>query len=227
MNDREITSFEDGKYTNDIRLTCFELIARGVSSRNVSDIIRTVLQDVAKMKIGRLPKPTLIRYLSIEKAMLSKEAARAKIESSKNPVTLHVDGTTKKRKGYTTFLASTDEGCVGMSLHDIHTESAEGLLEETEETLNELNVLNITENKEHTLHLLSKIKNTMTDRCIVNKAYISKLEKWRASALPQVVTNWAEIDDNVKQEMSTINDMYCGKHLVLNLQEYAASALYE
>ena len=28
---------------------------------SVSDIIRIVLKDIGKMKIGRLPKPTLIR----------------------------------------------------------------------------------------------------------------------------------------------------------------------
>ena len=227
VNDREIQSYENGKYINDIRLTCFELIARGVSSRNVSDIIRIVLKDVAKMKVGRLPKPTLIRYLCIEQAMLSKEAARAKIESSEHSVTLQVDGTTKKRKGYTTFLASTDAGTVGMSLHDIHTESAESLLEETKDTLDELIMLNIKDDPKQTLKLLAKIKNTMTDRCIVNKAYITKLEKWRAAALPQVTDNWEEIDDDVKHQLSTINDLFCGKHLVLNLQEYAASALYE
>ncbi|XP_072040335.1 uncharacterized protein [Amphiura filiformis] len=226
MEDKEIVSFEGGKYTNDIRLVCFELIARGVSSNNVSDIIRIVLRDVGKMNVGRLPKPTLIRYLSIEQAMLSKESARAKIEASDH-VTLQVDGTTKKRKGYTTFMASTDDGTVGMCLHDIHTESAESLLQETEETLDELNTLNINKDQGHTLQLLAKIKNTMTDRCIVNKAYIEKLEKWRAKALPQVTENWEDIDDDVKQQMLTINDMYCGKHLVLNLQEYAASALFE
>lgn len=75
MKDIEIVSFENGKYTDDIRLTCFELIARGVSSRNVSDIIKIVLQDVAKMKVNRLPKPSLMRYLSIEQAMLNKETA--------------------------------------------------------------------------------------------------------------------------------------------------------
>ena len=70
MNEREIYSFENGKYTSDIRLTCYELLSRGVSSRNVSDIIRIVLQDVGKMKVGRLPKPTLIRYFAVEQAML-------------------------------------------------------------------------------------------------------------------------------------------------------------
>ena len=63
MDDAEISTFENGHYTSDIRLTCFELLSGGVSSRNVSDIIRLVLRDVAKMEVGRLPRPTLIRYL--------------------------------------------------------------------------------------------------------------------------------------------------------------------
>ena len=154
MNDGEICAFENGKYTSDIRMTCFELLSKGVSSRNVSDIIRIVLQDVAKMRVGRLPKPTLIRYLAVEQAMLSKEAARDNITTSQNPVTLQVDRTSKKRKSYTTFLASTDAGTVGMSLHDISTESADVLIQETEETLNELVALNITDNKNQAHELL-------------------------------------------------------------------------
>ena len=33
--------------------------------------------------------------------------------------------------------------------------------------------------------------------------------------------------NHIKQKLSTINDMYCGKHLILNLQEYASAALNE
>ena len=227
MNNREVLSFENGKYTSDIRLTCYELLARGVSSRNVGDIIRIVLRDVGKMSVTRLPKPTLIRYLAVEQAMLNKEAARNKMATSDNPLTLHVDGTSKKRKGYTTFLASTDSGTVGMCLHDISSESADTLLQETEETLNELVSLNLTADHNQAWTLLSKIKNTMTDRCVVNKCYVQKLEKFRASILPKVTENWADIDEETKQHLATINDLYCGKHLVLNLQEYASAALIE
>ena len=136
--------------------------------------------------------------MCIEQAMLSKEAARAKIAKSENPITLHVDGTTKNRKGYTTLLASTDEGTVGMSLHDISTESADSLLIDAEDTLNELMTLGISEDKDQVLHLLARVNNTMTDRCITNKAFINKLEKWRAGVLPQVVENWNELDDHIK-----------------------------
>lgn len=85
-----MSSFENEENTSDIRLTCYELLARGVSSRNVSDIIRIVLKDVAKMKACRLPKPTLIRYLAVEQAMLNKETARYKMATSDNLLMLHV-----------------------------------------------------------------------------------------------------------------------------------------
>ena len=193
MNEKEVGGFENGKYTNDIRLVCFELhvIARGVGSKHVSEIIRIVLRDVGKIQVGRLPKPTLIRYLAVEQAMLSKESARSKIQDSETPVTLHTDGTTKKRKGYVTMLASTSKGTVGMSLHDVDTESADTLLQDTQDALDDLVRLNLSETDTNEVHeILAKVKNTMTDRCIVNKAYIQKLEKWRASVLPEVTTNW-------------------------------------
>ena len=103
--------------------------------------------------------------------MLSKEAARAKIATSENPITLHVDGTTKKRKGYTTFLASTDEGTVGMSLHDVSTESADSLLKDAEDTLNELMTLSISEDKDQVLHLLARV-NIYHGRPLHNKQSI-------------------------------------------------------
>ena len=50
MKNEEITTLKNGKYTNDITL---------VGTNNVSNIIRIVLQDVAKMDVGGLPKPML------------------------------------------------------------------------------------------------------------------------------------------------------------------------
>ncbi len=42
MENRDITLFENGAYTSDIRVVCYELLARGVGSEHVSDIIRVV-----------------------------------------------------------------------------------------------------------------------------------------------------------------------------------------
>lgn len=40
-----------------------------------------------------------------------------------------------------------------------------------------------------------------------------------------MVENWHELSDETKEKRESVNDLYCGKHVVLNLQEYAGSAL--
>ena len=50
-----------------------------------------------------------------------------------------------------------------------------------------LDIVNLT--KDEVNKLIATVKNTLTDRSIVNKAYISKLEKWRMSVLPEVTDN--------------------------------------
>ncbi|XP_041476948.1 uncharacterized protein LOC121425060 [Lytechinus variegatus] len=83
MANTEVTTFEDGAYTSDIRVVCYELISRGVGSKHGSDIIRLVLQRVAGLDCGKLPKPTCIRYMAFEQALLSKHVAKEAIESTK------------------------------------------------------------------------------------------------------------------------------------------------
>lgn len=76
-------------------------------------------------------------------------------------------------------------------------------------------------------NLLLKLKNTMTDRCVVNKKFVKLLETWREKTLPKVVANWENLSDETKANMSSVNDLYCGMHLVLNFQDYAGAALKE
>ena len=75
--------------------------------------------------------------------------------------------------------------------------------------------------------MLLKIKNTMTDRCVVNRKIVKLLEEWREKTLPLVVREWETLSDTVKNNLKSVNDLYCGKHVVLNLQEYAGAALYD
>ena len=122
-----IKTFENGRYSDDVRVTVYELLSMGVGSKKVSQIIRTVLERVGKMSVNRLPKPTIIKYMATEQGMLAKRAAQQAIEDSADSVTLHVDGTSKKRKHFITYLASTctSSGTVAMGLDDIHSETVD------------------------------------------------------------------------------------------------------
>ena len=231
MGDREITTFEDGRFTSDIRVVCYELISRGVGSKHVSAIIRLILKRVAGYDCGRLPKPTLIRLMAFEQAILSKESAKIAIERSDAPVTLQLDGTSKNHIPYIAMLASTDRGTVGMGLTEVQTENSETLLVELISAVEQLFTISDKvcekEQQNRVNELLLKMKNTMTDRCIVNKKFVELLEQWRKEALPKVMEHWDTLSDSVKDNMTIVNDLYCGKHLILNFQEYAGVALNE
>ena len=88
MGNKEIQTYEDGAYTSDIRCVCHELISLGVGSKKVSDIICLVLKRVAGLDCGKLPKPTCIRYMAFEQALLSKHVAKEAMSSSSDPSTL-------------------------------------------------------------------------------------------------------------------------------------------
>lgn len=82
--------------------------------------------------------------------------------------------------------------------------------------VNELVSLNLTADTHQAHTLLSKIKKKMTDMCVVNKCCVQKLEKFWASVLPKVTDNWADIGEDLKKQLATINDLYCGKRYTLS-----------
>ncbi len=65
----------------------------------------------------------------------------------------------------------------------------------------------------------------MTDRHEVDKKFVELLQQWRENALPKIVEHWDQLSENVKYNMTIVNDLYCGKHLILNFQDYAGAAL--
>ena len=120
------------------------------------------------MDCGRLPKPTLIRLMAFEQALLAKDSAKAAIESCETPVTLQMDGTSKKHVQYVTMLASTATGIYGLGLTEVRTENAEILLEETIKAIKDLlTISDLVSDEQKVNTLLLKMKNTMTDRCIL------------------------------------------------------------
>ena len=73
--------------------------------------------------------------------------------------------------------------------------------------------------------LVSKIKNTMTDRCAVNKAFIPLLEKLREDILPNILPNFSHLDSETQKNLIQIHDWYCGYHVLLGISDSADSGL--
>ena len=117
MDATPIVCFENGKFTDDMRHCCYELLCLNVGVRNVKPIIKSVLQNVAHKEVDRLPGKTvlcnmMVECLSLAQAQLSEELSL----QSADFYTLQTDGTTKHGQHFGTYdIATADTTyCLGL-----------------------------------------------------------------------------------------------------------------
>ena len=62
LDDREVLTFENGRYVNEIREVIMTLISMNVSMNSVNDVIRVVLKKLSGLECGRLPTAEVIGF---------------------------------------------------------------------------------------------------------------------------------------------------------------------
>lgn len=67
----------------------------------------------------------------------------------------------------------------------------------------------------------------MSDRHIAEKSFNSLLESYRLEVLPSVIDNWDELNIDEQQSISTLNNFFCGLHLLVGMADTASSTLLE
>ena len=65
-----ISTFSNGKYTDNVRQCIMSLLSLGVSTKRVDPVIRTVLH-LADKSVGRLPSATTVKEMVIEAGIVS------------------------------------------------------------------------------------------------------------------------------------------------------------
>ena len=115
-------------------------------------------------------------------------------------------------------------GFYSLGLTEILTGSADVALQTLKGILEDINfaVGNDTGQK-----ILACIKNTMSDRHIVEKNFNKLLEDYRAEVLPVVVSNWSALSIEEKVNFTSLNNFFCGMHVVVGLADTAAAVLLE
>ena len=98
----EIITFQNGKYTDDIRAFVYELLSLNVGVKNIGPIIKCVINNITHKSIKRLPSygltcQMILESLTIVQAQLGDELAES------NFTTLQTDGTTKFGKHFATY----------------------------------------------------------------------------------------------------------------------------
>ena len=67
----------------------------------------------------------------------------------------------------------------------------------------------------------------MSDRHIVEKNFNVLLEDYRADILPKVVDSWKQMIPEEQLSISTLNNFFCGLHLLVGMADVAAITLLE
>lgn len=224
-----MSTFENGQYTNDIRECVLNLLQMNVSARNVSTVIRTVLEKIAKCNFSRLPSYSLNLRLAVEGRLLSlMETSREMLSGSFDNV-LHNDGTSRCKRSYTTTQIRSGSGTRTVGLNEIISENTETLLSTNKQIFQELADLRSnlfgTSSVEEYAKLVSSITASMSDLGAVEISFNRSFEEYTKQFLLQSIQGWDQKSDSEKSSFEKVYIFYCLMHVIINMASYASDGL--
>ena len=211
------------KYLDSVRACCIELLSLNVGIKNVEPVIRSVLKHIASFEIKELAHLTTLTRMFSEMKGLACQQLSEELQKGDN-LTLHSDGTSKYGQHFYSFQLSTPDTTYSLGLTEMSSGSATHVLSTFQQILYDLELITQS-GSSHVI--LSKIKNTMSDRHIIEKNFNSLLQSYRLEVLPSVVDNWAELGEDEQQGISTLNNFFCGLHLLVGMADVASSTLLQ
>ena len=172
MQLRKLTTFEGGKYSDELRMCIMELLSHNVAILRVVPVIQSVLK-LAGVTCNRLPKHTAINDMLIEARALS-QMQLAEVLTQEDHHTLHSDGTTKFGHKYLGYQVSTVHDTYTLGMREVASGSAQSMLDKVKEILDDLNASASTSNDKDTQttsEIVMRIKSTMSDRANTEKSF--------------------------------------------------------
>ncbi|CAC5367583.1 unnamed protein product [Mytilus coruscus] len=168
MKNKEITTFENGKYNDTVHEVCAVLLVANVGVKNVEHIVKTVLNKLGGVKIDRLSKKTFAEIMLVDaKALAQIQSVDAMINS--DACTLHTDGTKRKGREYGGLQVGTSSGQYSLGILELSQGTAESFCNMIKTIFTNLGELIDKENQnKKAAEIIATIKNMMTDRHVVN-----------------------------------------------------------
>ena len=227
--DKLVTTFHQGKYTDNVREVYMRLQSLNVGRRNIEKVIRTVLTKLAGVDIDRLPSEALTSRLFCEAKILADiQAANALLADGPNN-TIHYDETTKFGDRSGSVQATTSSGTYVLGLFEMECGESKHLFSQVKQTFIDLaNTLTSakTDSDPSVLNkLLFSFRNTMTDRHVTNSCVDKMLEEWRTELAPTLYDNFNSMSDEAKIQITHVNSFRCNLHFLLGLANEANTAL--
>ena len=235
LEDETISTFEDGKYVDEVREVIMDLLAMNVSMSKVNEVIRTVLKKLTWKRLSRLPSKAVHSRLFVEaKHLADVQLGRAMLEEADPSQvvgnTLHRDGTTKYHRHYQDFEITTPScQTYSMGLLELGKSDTEAIMDSFKYRVKEIaQALSSGENltvEDKVAELVKSIKNTMFDQGPTNATFNEQLTELRKELLPKVVEKWEDLSEDSKKSLEQMGNFYCKLHLLVNLGKEANKAL--
>lgn len=225
LSSEEISTFEGGKYTDDVRACIYELLSLNVGVRNVAPIIRSVLKGIAHKSVGRLPSYGLTCQMILESLTVAQAQLGEKLSDSTNN-TLQTDGTTKFGDHFATYDIKASGDTYTLGLRHVFSGSAGDTLQTFKDILEDIDDVHQVLGKDPvSAKIVSKIKNTMSDRHAAEKLFNELLHDYRAELLPDICENWDQMTELERENLTRMNNFFCGLHYMVGLADTAEETL--
>ena len=147
-----------------------ELLSFNVGMRQVEPVIRSVLRNLTSLEVGDLPSVSTLGNMYAEmKAVACQQLAE--VLPIDDGLTLHSDGTSKFGQHYIGYqISSSESSAYSLGLCEMLTGSAEQTLSTLKQILQDINLVAGQGAGEK---VIACVKNTMSDRHIVQKIFIA------------------------------------------------------
>ena len=120
-------------------------------------------------------------------------------------LTIQTDGTTKYGEHFTTYDVKVESVTYCLGQRHVFSGSSHDTLETFKEILSDIDSVHLSLGQEAvSSKIVSKIKNTMSDRHAAEKLFNEMLHDYRAENLPDVIGNWEELSADEKVNMTRI-----------------------
>ncbi|XP_072051465.1 uncharacterized protein [Amphiura filiformis] len=226
LESEEIETFHDGKYDDEVREVIMDLLCMNVGMNKVNDVIRAVLQKLAKKDIGRLPSNHIKSNLLMEARFLADvEVAEAMRKGADLQSVLgnsiHGDGTTKFHKKYQNFQVTLDDGTQRtLALKPMGASDTDAVMkcftDRVRELSDALQIVTGNESEEENAKLFASVKSTMTDQGPTMPQFSEKLKVVREELLPAAYSKWDELPDDLQATTKEFCTFYCKMHPLIN-----------
>ncbi len=229
LEEEEVKTFQGGRYSDEVRQVCYQLLQMGVATHKIAPAITTVLNKLGKKSCDRLPSKSSASQMAAECDVLSKmQVGQIILDETCN--TLHLDGSRKKFREYSSFQITTGSGeGYSLGIDEMPAGAAVNYMDSTKNLFMEIAEL-LTENGDPTstlASLIKTVKNTMTDRHVVNGCYIDQLREYKESLLPKITPLYHSFTAKELQDAIRINKTFCGMHAIVGMGTVSKEALTE